>query len=57
MKPAVEALLAAHVPLWVCEACGKGRNVGPDNWVETATYKTMAEYIAALLTMEKSPNF
>lgn len=43
MKGVVEALFTAKVPLWVCEACSKGRNVGPDNWLASASYKTMGE--------------
>ena len=57
MKAVMEALLAARVPLWVCEACAKGRNVGPDNWVETAQYKGMGEYVAAVAAAERSLSF
>ena len=57
MKDIVAALLAAKVPLWVCEACGKGRGVGPDNWVETASYKAMGDYVGAALSYDKSLSF
>ncbi|MGH8672173.1 MAG: DsrE family protein [Burkholderiales bacterium] len=57
MKGIVDFLVANKVPLWVCEACGKGRNVGPDNWLETAAYKTMAEYVDAALAMDKNLSF
>ncbi len=57
MKDVVEALVAAKVPLWVCEACGKGRGVTPENWLETASYKTMGDYVAAALSFEKSLSF
>ena len=57
MKGVVEALVAAKVPLWVCEACGKGRNVTPENWLETASYKTMGDYVSAALSFDKSLSF
>ena len=57
MKGVVEALVAAKVPLWVCEACGKGRNVAPENWLETASYNTMGDYIGAALSFDKSLSF
>ena len=57
MKDVIEALVAAKVPLWVCEACGKGRNVTPDNWVQTACYKSMADYVSAALASDKSLSF
>lgn len=50
-------MLAAKVPLWVCEACGKGRNVAPENWLETASYKTMGDYMGAALSFDKSLSF
>lgn len=57
MKGAMEALIAAKVPLWVCEACGKGRNVGPDNFVETAQYKGMGDYVGAVAAADKNLSF
>jgi predicted peroxiredoxin len=57
MKDIVAALLTAKVPFWVCEACGKGRDVKPDNWVDTASYKTMGDYLAAALSFDKSLSF
>lgn len=57
MKDVVEALLAQKVPMWVCEACGKGRNVTPENWLVTASYKTMVDYVGAALSMDKSLSF
>ncbi|GIX27894.1 MAG: hypothetical protein KatS3mg123_1775 [Burkholderiales bacterium] len=57
MKSVVEALLAENVPFWVCEACGKGRNVTPDNWVATATYKTMGDYVAAAAAADRVLSF
>ena len=53
----VEALVAAKVPLWVCEACGKGRDVTPENWLATASYKTMGDYVGAVLSCDKSLSF
>jgi uncharacterized protein involved in oxidation of intracellular sulfur len=57
MKSVVEPLLSAQVPIWVCQACAKGRNVSPENWVETASYKGMGDYVQAALNMDKSLNF
>jgi uncharacterized protein involved in oxidation of intracellular sulfur len=57
MKDAVEKLVSSNVQFWVCKACGEGRNVGPDNWLETASYKTMGEYVSAALGMDKSLSF
>ncbi|MBA2547770.1 MAG: DsrE family protein [Burkholderiaceae bacterium] len=54
MKAIVESLLADKIPLWVCEACAKGRHVTPENWVETATYKNMGDYVTAALAADKS---
>jgi sulfur relay (sulfurtransferase) complex TusBCD TusD component (DsrE family) len=56
-KAIVEALLSASIPIWVCEACAKGRNLTPENWIETASYKTMGDYVSAALNMDKSLNF
>lgn len=57
MKDAVEFLVSNKIPLWVCQACGKGRNVGPDNWVGTASYKNMGDFVAAVLSMDKNIEF
>ncbi|MBX9810619.1 MAG: DsrE family protein [Burkholderiales bacterium] len=57
MKGIVEALLAAKVPIWVCEACGKGRNVTPENMLETACYKNMGDYVALALAADRSLSF
>lgn len=57
MKDAVEFLVTNKVPLWVCQACGKGRDVGPDNWVSSASYKSMGDFIAATLEMDKNIEF
>lgn len=57
MKDAIEFLIGNKVPIWVCQACGKGRNVGPENWVKTATYKNMGDFVAAALEMDKNLEF
>lgn len=57
MKDALEFLLDAGVPLWVCEACGKARDVHPDNWVATASYKGMGEYMDAVIDAERHIDF
>jgi uncharacterized protein involved in oxidation of intracellular sulfur len=57
MKGVVEALLGAKVPLWVCEACGKGRNVTPENMIGTACYKGMGDYVALALAADRSLSF
>lgn len=57
MQETVEFLVGNKVPLWVCQACGKGRNVGPDNWVGTASYKKMGDYVEAILSMDKNIEF
>ncbi|MDM9383640.1 DsrE family protein [Chlorogloeopsis sp. ULAP01] len=57
MKAVVEALLSANVPIWVCEACAKGRNITPENWISTASYKNMSDYVSTALSMDKSLNF
>ncbi|PSP16852.1 MAG: sulfur reduction protein DsrE [Cyanobacteria bacterium QS_8_64_29] len=57
MKDVVEALIAAETPLWVCQACAQGRNITPDNWVSTATYKGMGDYVSAALAADKTLNF
>lgn len=57
MKGVVEVLVDAKVPLWVCEACGKGRGVTPENWLETASYKTMGDYVGAALSFDSSLAF
>ncbi|MBD2435172.1 DsrE family protein [Fischerella sp. FACHB-380] len=57
MKAVVEALLSANVPIWVCEACAKDRNITPENWISTASYKNMSDYVSTALSMDKSLNF
>ncbi|MDN5871862.1 MAG: DsrE family protein [Nitrococcus sp.] len=57
MKEAVEFLVRNKVPLWVCQACGKGRDVGPDNWVGTASYKSMGDFVAEVLSVDKNIEF
>lgn len=57
MKGIIEALVSVHVPVWVCEACAKGRNVTPQNWLETAAYKTMGDYVAAALAADRVLSF
>jgi uncharacterized protein involved in oxidation of intracellular sulfur len=57
MQGVVEQLVACGVPLWVCTACGQGRNVGPDNWVATASFKGMGEYLQAVAGADRSLSF
>jgi uncharacterized protein involved in oxidation of intracellular sulfur len=57
MKMVLDALIASGVTLWVCEACAKGRGVGPDNFVDGAVYKGMGDYIGAVVLAERSLNF
>ena len=57
MAGVMEAVLQKNIPLWVCEACAKGRNVTPDNTVATASFKGMGDYVQAALGMEKSLHF
>lgn len=57
MKAIVEALVGAGVPFWVCEACGKGRNVGPDNFVASASYKGMGDYVKAVAEFDRNMGF
>lgn len=57
MKGVVEALLEKKVPLWVCKACGVGRDVGEHNWVATAVFKSMGDYITATLAADKTLDF
>ncbi|WP_333840443.1 DsrE family protein [Pelomicrobium sp.] len=57
MQGLMEALLAQGVPFWVCEACGKGRNVTPENWVATASYRTMGDYVAAAAAADRVLSF
>jgi uncharacterized protein involved in oxidation of intracellular sulfur len=54
MKDIVSTLIAAKVPLWVCEACAKGRNVTQENALETALFKNMADYVTAALEADKN---
>jgi uncharacterized protein involved in oxidation of intracellular sulfur len=53
----VEYLVGAGVELWVCEACAKGRNVGPDNFVATARYMGMGDYVKAVAAAERNLSF
>lgn len=57
MKGIVEYLLGQSVPFWVCEACGKGRNVNADTWVATAGYKGMGDYVKAVAEFDRSLSF
>ena len=57
MKDAVEALVAGGVPMWVCQACGEARGVTADNWVKTASYKTMGDFVGALAEADKNIDF
>lgn len=57
MKGVMEALLAAKVPLWVCAACGTGRNVTPENMVETASYQSMGDYVSAVAAADRNMSF
>lgn len=54
MKDIVASLIGDKVPVWVCEACGKGRNVTPENWLATASYKNMGDYVTAALAADKN---
>lgn len=57
MKDIVEDLVERGVPMWVCEACGKGRDVGPENWLRTAEYRNMGDYVAAVVEADRSLSF
>ncbi len=57
MKGLVEYLVGAGVEIWVCEACAKGRNVGPDNFVATARYMGMGDYVKAVAAAERNLSF
>ena len=57
MKDVMDALVEAQVPIWVCEACGKGRGVSPELMVPTARFKNMGEYVAAALERDRTLAF
>lgn len=57
MAGVLEYLVGAGVPLWVCEACGKGRNVTEANWWPTAGYKGMGDYLKAVAEFDRSLSF
>ncbi|OOC09957.1 MULTISPECIES: DsrE family protein [Thioalkalivibrio] len=57
MKDIVEDLVDAGVPLWVCEACGRGRDVTPDNFLATAEYAGMGHYVQAVAEFDRSMSF
>ncbi|MFA9460216.1 DsrE family protein [Thiohalorhabdus methylotrophus] len=57
MKDAMEALVDKGVPVWVCKACGVARDVGESNWVATASYKTMGDFVGAALEADKNIDF
>ena len=54
MKDIVSSLVAAKVPLWVCEACAKGRDVTQENVLETVLFKNMGDYVTAALAADKT---
>ena len=54
LKDAMEALVAAGVPMWVCKACGEARDVTADNWVATAEYRGMGDYVSAVMEADKN---
>ncbi|KPV39678.1 sulfur reduction protein DsrE [Thiohalorhabdus denitrificans] len=57
MKDAVEALVDKGVPFWVCKACGAARGVTEDNWVSTASYQGMGDFVGAALAADKNIDF
>lgn len=57
MKDVMEALVEAKVPIWVCEACAKGRGVTAEVMVQTARFQHMGEYVAAALERDRSLAF
>jgi len=57
MKDAMEALVAKGVPVWVCKACGAARGVDESNWVSTATYKGMGDFVTAVTEADKNIDF
>jgi predicted peroxiredoxin len=57
MKSVVEALVTAKVPIWVCEACAKGRNVVGANLLDTASLKGMGEFVAKALAADRALSF
>jgi uncharacterized protein involved in oxidation of intracellular sulfur len=57
LKDAMEALVEKQVPIWVCKACGIARNVDESNWVATASYRGMGDYVAAVTEADKNIDF
>lgn len=57
MKDVVEELIDKGVPIWVCENCAKGRDVGPENWIRTAEFRTMGDYVGAVTEADRSLSF
>jgi len=57
MKDAMEALVEKGVPMWVCKACGAARGVDESNWVATASYKGMGDFVSAVTEADKNIDF
>jgi sulfur relay (sulfurtransferase) complex TusBCD TusD component (DsrE family) len=53
MENIVDALIARNVPVWVCEACARGRNVTPQSLIPTATLKGMGDFVAAATARDR----
>lgn len=54
LKDAMDALVANGVPMWVCKACGEARDVTSSNWVATAEYRGMGDFVSAVMAADKN---
>ena len=54
LEEVMAALLAAGVPIWVCEACARGRGMDEQMLVSTAAFRSMGQFVAEALQRDRT---
>lgn len=53
LEGVMAALLAAGLPIWVCEACARGRGMDEGTLVPTAAFRSMGQFVAEALNRDR----
>ncbi len=57
LKELAAALESANVPTWVCQACAVARQISEAELVKDASFKTMGDYIKAVVETDRNLSF
>ncbi len=57
LKELAAALESANVTIWVCQACAVARQISEGELVKDACFKTMADYIRAVIEADRNLSF